>query len=64
MKSDYKIKDINLAELGRKKISISEKEMPGLMALREKYGSEKPLNGLRLTAVSYTHLTLPTICSV
>jgi adenosylhomocysteinase len=41
MNSDYKIKDINLAELGRKKISISEKEMPGLMTLREKYGSEK-----------------------
>jgi len=37
MNSDYKIKDINLAELGRKKISISEKEMPGLMTLREKY---------------------------
>ena len=45
MNSDYKIKDINLAELGRKKISISEKEMPGLMTLRDKYGSEKPLKG-------------------
>ena len=58
MKSDYKIKDINLAELGRKKISISEKEMPGLMALREKYGSEKPLKGFRLTGS--LHMTTET----
>jgi len=36
MNKDYKIKDINLADLGRKKIGISEKEMPGLMALRKK----------------------------
>jgi adenosylhomocysteinase len=46
MNTDYKIKDINLADLGRKTISISEKEMPGLMALRKKYSSEKPLKGL------------------
>ena len=58
MNSDYKIKDINLAELGRKKISISEKEMPGLMALREKYGSEKPLKGFRLTGS--LHMTTET----
>jgi adenosylhomocysteinase len=58
MNSDYKIKDINLAELGRKKISISEKEMPGLMALREKYGSEKPLEGFRLTGS--LHMTTET----
>ena len=58
MNSDYKIKDINLADLGRKKISISEKEMPGLMALREKYGSEKPLKGLRLTGS--LHMTTET----
>jgi adenosylhomocysteinase len=49
MNNNYRIKDINLAELGRKKIAIAEKEMPGLMALREKYGPEKPLKGLRLT---------------
>jgi len=49
MKQDYKIKDINLAELGRKKISISEKEMPGLMNLRKQYNSKKPLKGFRLT---------------
>ncbi|MDC0917545.1 adenosylhomocysteinase [Candidatus Marinimicrobia bacterium] len=49
MKQDYKIKDINLADLGRKKITISEKEMPGLMSLRKQYTSEKPLKGFRLT---------------
>jgi len=58
MNSDYKIKDINLADLGRKKISISEKEMPGLMTLREKYGSEKPLKGFRLTGS--LHMTTET----
>jgi len=49
MKQDYKIKDIGLADLGRKKITISEKEMPGLMSLRKQYTSEKPLKGFRLT---------------
>ena len=49
MKSDYKIKDISLADLGRKKITISEKEMPGLMSLRKQYTIEKPLKGFRLT---------------
>jgi len=49
MKTDYKIKDINLADLGRKKISISEKEMPGLMSLRKQYAGKKPLEGFRLT---------------
>ena len=39
---DYKVADISLAEWGRKEIEISEKEMPGLMALRAKYGKEKP----------------------
>ena len=58
MNTDYKIKDINLADLGRKTISISEKEMPGLMALRKKYGSEKPLKGLRLTGS--LHMTTQT----
>ena len=38
----YKIADIGLADWGRKEIEVSEKEMPGLMALREKYGKEKP----------------------
>ena len=45
----YKIKDINLADSGRDAISISEKEMPGLMVTRSKYGSDKPLRGKKLT---------------
>jgi adenosylhomocysteinase len=55
---DYKIKDINFAEYGRKEIDISEKEMPGLIALREKYGKEKPLNGVRITGS--LHMTIQT----
>ena len=39
---DYKVKDISLAEWGRKEIRIAETEMPGLMAVREEYGSKKP----------------------
>ncbi len=39
----YKVKDIELAEYGRKEIEIAEKEMPGLMAVREKYAKDKPL---------------------
>ena len=45
----YKIKDINLSEDGRNNIEISEKEMPGLMATREKYGPDKPLKGNKIT---------------
>ena len=45
---DYKIKDINLADFGRKEIEIAEKEMPGLMATRKKYGSDKPLKGIKI----------------
>ena len=40
---DYKVKDISLAEFGRKEISIAESEMPGLMALREEYSGKNPL---------------------
>jgi len=58
MSADYKIKDINLSDLGRKKIGISEKEMPGLMALRKKYGKDKPLKGFRLTGS--LHMTIET----
>ena len=47
---DYKIKDISLAEWGRKEISVAEKEMPGLMAIREKYKNQKPLAGVRFLA--------------
>jgi len=46
---DYKVKDIGLAEWGRKELEIAEKEMPGLMAVREKYGTQKPLKGARIT---------------
>jgi len=54
----YKVKDIKLAELGRKEIEIAEKEMPGLMAIREKYSSSKPLKGARITGS--LHMTLQT----
>ena len=54
----YKVKDISLAKLGRHQIGISEKEMPGLMTLREKYRSEKPLSGFRLTGS--LHMTTET----
>jgi len=57
-KMEYKIKDISLAEFGRKEIEIAEKEMPGLMSLREKYGSEKPLAGARITGS--LHMTVQT----
>ncbi|MEE3236609.1 MAG: adenosylhomocysteinase [Pseudomonadota bacterium] len=55
---DYKVKDISLAEWGRKEIAIAETEMPGLMALRDEYGDEKPLDGVRL--VGCLHMTIQT----
>ncbi|MCM2562894.1 adenosylhomocysteinase, partial [Lutimaribacter sp. EGI FJ00015] len=48
MTQDYVVKDINLAEFGRKELDIAETEMPGLMALREEYGAEQPLKGARI----------------
>ena len=45
----YKIKDIVLADFGRKEIENAEKEMPGLIAIRKKYGPEKPLKGAKIT---------------
>ncbi|MDD2688120.1 MAG: adenosylhomocysteinase [Bacteroidales bacterium] len=54
----YKVANIELAEWGRKEIEVSEKEMPGLMALREKYGQEKPLKGVRITGS--LHMTIQT----
>ncbi|MBN1337845.1 MAG: adenosylhomocysteinase, partial [Bacteroidales bacterium] len=45
----YRIADIKLAEFGRKEIEIAEKEMPGLMSIRKKFASEKPLKGARIT---------------
>ena len=56
--SDYKVADLSLADWGRKEISIAETEMPGLMALREEYGSEKPLHGARVTGS--LHMTIQT----
>ncbi|QDT66124.1 adenosylhomocysteinase [Calycomorphotria hydatis] len=54
----YKVKDLSLAELGRKEIEIAEIEMPGLMALREKYGASKPLAGARIAGC--LHMTIQT----
>ncbi|MBT4485286.1 MAG: adenosylhomocysteinase [Candidatus Latescibacteria bacterium] len=54
----FKVCDIGLAEFGRKEIEIAEKEMPGLMATREKYGSRKPLKGARVTGS--LHMTIQT----
>ena len=55
---NYKIADINLADFGRKEIIIAEKEMPGLMSIREKYGKEKPLAGKRV--MGSLHMTIQT----
>ncbi|TXB64161.1 adenosylhomocysteinase [Phaeodactylibacter luteus] len=54
----YKVKDINLADWGRKEIELAEAEMPGLMALREKYGESKPLKGARIAGC--LHMTIQT----
>ncbi|MBC8311371.1 MAG: adenosylhomocysteinase [Candidatus Marinimicrobia bacterium] len=56
--TDYKVADIELAEFGRKEILLAEAEMPGLMSLREKYGSEKPLKGARIAGC--IHMTIQT----
>ena len=58
MKADYKVRDIGLAEFGRKEIDIAEKEMPGLMATREKYGPKKPLAGVKV--MGSLHMTIQT----
>src|SRR5665811_727174 len=55
---DYKVADIALAAWGRKEINIAETEMPGLMALREEYGQEKPLKGARIAGC--LHMTIQT----
>ncbi len=47
--TEYKVADLALADWGRKEISIAEHEMPGLMAIRNKYSAEKPLKGVRIT---------------
>ena len=56
--SNYKVKDISLAEWGRKEINIAEAEMPGLMSLREEFGASKPLAGARIAGC--LHMTIQT----
>ncbi len=58
LQMDYKVADMSLAEYGRKEIEIAEKEMPGLMAVREKYGKEQPLKGTRI--MGSLHMTVQT----
>ena len=55
---DYIVKDINLADFGRKELDIAETEMPGLMAIREEFGSEKPLKGAKIAGS--LHMTIQT----
>ncbi|VDN02438.1 unnamed protein product [Thelazia callipaeda] len=57
-KPSYKVADINLAEFGRQEIIMAENEMPGLMAMRAKYGSQKPLKGARIAGC--LHMTIQT----
>src|SRR6476620_8802285 len=56
--TDYIVKDIGLADFGRKEISLAETEMPGLMAVREEYGARKPLKGARIAGS--LHMTIQT----
>ena len=58
MSQDFKVKDINQAEFGRKEISIAETEMPGLMSLRQQYEITKPLMGTRIAGC--LHMTIQT----
>ena len=58
MSEDFKVKDIKLAEFGRKEISLAETEMPGLMAIRKEYGKKKPLKGARI--LGCLHMTIQT----
>ena len=57
-KNDFKVKDLSLAEWGRKEIQLAEAEMPGLMALRQEYGQLKPLKGARIAGC--LHMTIQT----
>ena len=54
----YKVADLSLADFGRKEITLAEQEMPGLMALRAKYGKDKPLKGARI--MGSLHMTIQT----
>ncbi len=62
MATDYIVKDISLADYGRKELDIAETEMPGLMALREEYGDSKPLKGARIAGS--LHMTIQTACLI
>ncbi|MBT9385746.1 adenosylhomocysteinase [Pseudooceanicola sp. CBS1P-1] len=62
MTQDYIVKDINLAEYGRKELDIAETEMPGLMACRSEFGESKPLKGARI--VGSLHMTIQTACLI
>jgi adenosylhomocysteinase len=57
-RQDFKVRDLSLAEWGRKEIAVAEQEMPGLMAIREKYAPSKPLKGVRVTGS--LHMTIQT----
>src|SRR5204863_2939972 len=56
--NDYKVKDLTLAEWGRKEISVAEQEMPGLMSIRAKHGQQKPFAGVRISGS--LHMTIET----
>ena len=58
MSEDFKVKDLKLAEFGRKEISLAETEMPGLMALRNEYKGKNPLKGARI--LGCLHMTIQT----
>ncbi len=62
MANDYIVKDISLADFGRKELDIAETEMPGLMALRDEYGESKPLKGARIAGS--LHMTIQTACLI
>ncbi|MDE3210133.1 MAG: adenosylhomocysteinase, partial [Pseudomonadota bacterium] len=55
---DYKVRDLSLAEFGRKELDIAEPEMPGLMSIRRKYAPQQPLKGVRVTGS--LHMTIQT----
>src|ERR671932_1049501 len=56
--TDFKVADISLADFGRKEITLAEHEMPGLMAMRDEYGSQQPLKGARI--MGSLHMTVQT----
>ena len=61
--ADYVVKDIGLAEWGRKEIAIAETEMPGLMATREEFGPQQPLRGARIERRRFEFVMMATVLS-